>query len=72
VDEDPAEKRLAEAVLYRETAALAIRHRYRAAAGGALLLGGLVLVCFGDYASWSGWVLSAVGAAMLLWGFLTA
>jgi len=72
VDQDPAKQRLAQAALHRETAALAIRHRYRAAAGGALLLGGLVLVCFGDYASWLGWMLSALGAAMLLWGFLTA
>jgi ubiquinone biosynthesis protein len=72
VDEDPAERRLAEAALHREAATLAIRHRYRAATGGALLLGGLVLVAFGDTTSWLGWMLSLVGAAMLLWGFLTA
>ncbi|HEY1774115.1 MAG TPA: ubiquinone biosynthesis regulatory protein kinase UbiB [Gammaproteobacteria bacterium] len=72
VDEDPAEKRLAEMALRRETAMLAIRHRYRAATGGALLLGGLVLVAFGDSASWLGWLLAAIGAAMLFWGFLTA
>jgi ubiquinone biosynthesis protein len=72
VDEDPAERRLTEAALQRETAALAIRHRYRAAAGGALLLGGLLLVCFGDEWSRWGWLMSLGGAALLLWGFLTA
>jgi ubiquinone biosynthesis protein len=72
VGEDPAEQRLAEAALQRDTAVLAIRHRYRAAAGGALLLGGFVVICFGDQFSWLGWVFSAAGAAMLLWGFLTA
>ena len=72
VDEDPAEARLAEAKLQRETAALAIRHRYRAAGGAALLLGGFVMIAFGDQFSWLGWVLSLAGAALLLWGFLTA
>jgi ubiquinone biosynthesis protein len=72
MDEDPVEARLAAAALQREATLLAIRHRYRAAAGGALLLGGFVLIAFSDAASWSGWLLSAVGTAMLLWGFLTA
>jgi ubiquinone biosynthesis protein len=72
VDEDPSERRLAEAALHRDTATFAIRHRYRAAMGAALLLGGLVLVAFDDTASWLGWTLSLVGATMLLWGFLTA
>ena len=72
VDEDPVERHLMEAALQRETAALAIRHRYRAAAGGALLLGGLLLVCFGDEWSRWGWLGSLAGAALLLWGFLTA
>ncbi|HEY4128462.1 MAG TPA: AarF/UbiB family protein, partial [Gammaproteobacteria bacterium] len=71
VDEDPAERRLAEMAMQRETAMLALRHRYRAATGGALLLGGLVLVAFGDSASWLGWLLAALGAAMLFWGFLS-
>jgi ubiquinone biosynthesis protein len=70
VEEDPAELRLAEAAAQRETAVLAARHRYRAVAGGALLLGGVVLLTFGDQAPWLGWALSALGAAFLLWGYL--
>ena len=72
VEEDPAEARLATAALQRETAALAIRHRYRAAAGGALLLGGFVLVCFGDKWSGLGWLVTLAGTVLLLWGFVTA
>ncbi|HEY3645477.1 MAG TPA: ubiquinone biosynthesis regulatory protein kinase UbiB, partial [Gammaproteobacteria bacterium] len=71
-EEDPAERRLAEAALRRETIALASRHRYRAAAGGALLLGGLVLVCLGDRWPGLGWLVTLAGATLLLWGFLTA
>ena len=70
--EDPLEQRQAQVLLQRETAASAIRHRYRAASGAALLLGGLVLACFSGRWSEFGWILSLAGAALLAWGFLTA
>jgi ubiquinone biosynthesis protein len=71
VDEDPAGQHLADAARQREAAALAIRHRYRAAAGGALLLGGLVLLAFGDQSGWIGVALAAVGGALLVWGLIS-
>ena len=72
VEEDPVQIRLAQEAARRENAVLVMRHRYRAAAGGALLLGGLVLLAVGDQPTWLGWSLSGIGAALLLWGFLTA
>jgi len=71
VDENPADHHLAQAASRRETAILAIRHRYRAAGGGALLLGGLVLLAFGDQSGWIGVVLAAVGGTLLLWGLIS-
>jgi ubiquinone biosynthesis protein len=70
VDEDPTQIRLAEIAAQREAAALAARHRYRAASGAALLLAGLVLLGLSDLAPWLGWSLSALGAGFLLWGYL--
>ncbi|HSN18251.1 MAG TPA: ubiquinone biosynthesis regulatory protein kinase UbiB [Gammaproteobacteria bacterium] len=71
MEEDPARRGVAEDVLRETIMGRTIRHRYRAAAGGALLLGGLVL--FSVYEpGWWGLVLAAVGALLLVWGYLTA
>ena len=49
----------------------ASRHRYRAAAGGSLLLGGLVLMGLGTEPGWPGYVAALLGGVLLLWGYLT-
>jgi ubiquinone biosynthesis protein len=55
-------------------AALAARnpHLYRAAAGAALLLGGLVLFGTGGLSLWLAGAITALGAGLLLWGRLTS
>jgi len=71
VEEDPAETRFAEAGLLEAATRQATRNRYRAAAGAALLLGGLVLLAVYE-PSWLGVALALAGGLLLLWGFLTA
>lgn len=44
------------------------RHLYQAAAGGALLLGGLLLLGSGWMPLWFGSTITVVGASLLLWG----
>jgi ubiquinone biosynthesis protein len=71
-EEDPIRADAARE-LQREAALEAMsRHRYRAAGGGALLLGGLVLTGLGEGPAWVPALLATAGAALLLWGFLTA
>ncbi len=44
------------------------RHRYRAAGGGSLLLGGILLLGLGQVPLWSSLALAALGGAVLFWG----
>ena len=55
-------------------AALAERnqHLYRAAAGAALLLGGLLLLGMGELPTWLAAALAAAGGSLLLWGRLSS
>jgi ubiquinone biosynthesis protein len=72
VEEDPAAQRLAEIAAQDAAASRVIRHRYRAAAGGTLLLGGLVLLAVSDQTPWLGGALSLVGGVILLWGYVSS
>ena len=48
------------------------RHLYMAAAGGALLLGGLLLLGTGALPAWLAAALAAAGGSLLLWGRLNS
>jgi ubiquinone biosynthesis protein len=50
----------------------ASRHRYRAAGGAALLLGGLVLMGLGNEPAWPAVVATLLGGVILLWGYLAS
>jgi ubiquinone biosynthesis protein len=57
---------------FKSSLAARNRHLYRAAAGAALLLGGILLLGLSDLPLWTGAVLGAFGAVTLLWGRLEA
>ncbi len=48
------------------------QHLYRAAAGGALLLGGILLLGMGDLSTWIAVALAIAGGGLLLWGRLNS
>jgi len=48
------------------------QHLYRAAAGSALLLGGILLLGMGDLSTWLAAALVAAGGGLLLWGRLNS
>jgi ubiquinone biosynthesis protein len=66
--EDDKGTRAAEEETLSEAARERHRHLYQAAAGGALLLGGLVLLGFGTNPPWLAAVPAVAGAILLLWG----
>ncbi|HET7176907.1 MAG TPA: ubiquinone biosynthesis regulatory protein kinase UbiB [Gammaproteobacteria bacterium] len=55
---------------FKSSLAARNRHLYRAAAGAALLLGGILLLGLSDLPLWTGAALAALGAVSLLWGRL--
>ena len=57
---------------FKSSLAARNRHLYRAAAGAALLLGGILLLGLSVLPLWTGAVLGAFGAVTLLWGRLEA
>jgi ubiquinone biosynthesis protein len=66
--EDDEGTRAADEETLKEAARERHRHLYQAAAGGALLLGGLVLLGFGAAPAWLAAVPAVAGAVLLLWG----
>ena len=48
------------------------QHLYRAAAGAALLLGGILLLGMGDLSTWIAVALAVAGGGLLLWGRLNS
>ena len=65
---------LRDAELVTLKAALNARnqHLYRAAAGAALLLGGILLLGMGDLSTWIAVALAVAGGGLLLWGRLNS
>ena len=57
---------------FKSSLAARNRHLYRAAAGAALLLGGILLLGLSELPHWTGVTLAALGAATLIWGRLDA
>jgi len=57
---------------FKSSLATRNRHLYRAAAGAALLLGGILLLGLSELPHWTGVTLAALGAATLIWGRLDA
>ncbi|HEV2331597.1 MAG TPA: ubiquinone biosynthesis regulatory protein kinase UbiB [Gammaproteobacteria bacterium] len=55
---------------FKSSLAARNRHLYRAAAGAALLLGGILLLGLSDLPLWTGTACAALGAVTLLWGRL--
>ena len=66
--EDNGGASAAELERLKEAARERHRHLYQAAAGSALLLGGLVLLGFGTTPQWLAAVPAVAGAVLLLWG----
>ena len=62
----------AELAALKATLAARNQHLYRAAAGAALLLGGILLLGMGDLSPWLAAALSAAGGGLLLWGRLNS
>ena len=62
----------AELAALKATFAARNQHLYRAAAGAALLLGGILLLGMGDLSPWLAAALSAAGGGLLLWGRLNS
>ena len=64
----PAPRGTAELEAMRQMEAARNRHRYRAAGGGSLLLGGILLLGLSGVPVWSAAVLALLGGGILLWG----
>ena len=64
----PAPRGTAELEAMRQMEAARNRHRYRAAGGGSLLLGGILLLGLSGVPAWSAAVLALLGGGILLWG----
>ena len=64
----PAPRGAAEMAELRRLEAARNRHFYRAAGGGCLLLGGILLLGLGGVPTWSPLALAALGGAVLFWG----
>ena len=72
--EDAAKPKDGDAKLVTLKAALAARntHLYRAAAGTALLLGGILLLGMGGLSLWLATALAVAGGGLLLWGLFNS
>ena len=62
----------AELAELRRALAARDRHLYRGLTGGALLLGGLLLLGLGDLPAWASGLMAAVGAGLLAWGWVNS
>ncbi|MGE5626196.1 MAG: ubiquinone biosynthesis regulatory protein kinase UbiB [Bacillota bacterium] len=69
--EDGGEAKAAEQMRLQEATRELRRHVYQAAAGGALLLGGLVMLGFGTTPVWVDVAIAVGGVALLFWGRMT-